>query len=54
MNVVIVGNGILGLTAAYKLIKKERNINITLIGPYDNKGCARPVKRDRIRCWQKT
>jgi glycine oxidase len=40
MNVVIVGNGILGLTAAYKLIKKERNINITLIGPYDNKGCA--------------
>lgn len=40
MNVVIIGNGILGLTSAYRLIKRDPSIKITIIGPHDNKGCA--------------
>lgn len=40
MNIVIIGNGILGLTTAYRLIKRNAAIKITLIGPEDNKGCA--------------
>lgn len=40
MDIVIIGNGILGLTTAYRLIKKDASVKVTLIGPYDNKGCA--------------
>jgi glycine/D-amino acid oxidase-like deaminating enzyme len=40
MKIVIAGNGILGLTTAYRLLKKDQNVQVTLIGPYDNKGCA--------------
>ncbi len=40
MEVVIVGNGILGLTAAYKLINRDKDIRISIIGPDNNKGCA--------------
>lgn len=40
MNIVIIGNGILGLTTTYKLLKKSADAKITLIGPEDNKGCA--------------
>lgn len=40
MNIVVIGNGILGLTTAYKLIKKDSALTISLLGPYDNKGCA--------------
>ena len=40
MNVVIIGNGILGLTTAYRLIKSAPDVKISLIGPLDNKGCA--------------
>lgn len=40
MEIVIIGNGILGLTTAYRLIKADNNIKIKLIGPYNHKGCA--------------
>lgn len=40
MDIVIIGNGILGLTTAYRLVKRDANVKVTLIGPYDNKGCA--------------
>jgi len=40
MKVVIIGNGILGLTTAYKLLKKDSSATVTLIGPFNNKGCA--------------
>ncbi len=40
MQIVIAGNGILGLTTAYRLLRKDADAKITLIGPYDNKGCA--------------
>lgn len=40
MDIVIIGNGILGLTAAYRLIHRDKNVNITIIGPDNNKGCA--------------
>lgn len=40
MHVVISGNGILGLTTAYRLIKRHPAVKISLIGPFDNKGCA--------------
>lgn len=40
MHVIIIGNGIIGLTTAYRLIKKDQNVKITLVGPSDNKGCA--------------
>ncbi len=40
MKTIIVGNGILGLTTAYRLIKRDQNAEIIIIGPEDNKGCA--------------
>jgi len=40
MEIVIIGNGILGLTTAYRLIKRDSTLKITLVGPHDNKGCA--------------
>ncbi len=40
MNIIIVGNGILGLTSAYRLIKKNQNIKITIVGSEKHTGCA--------------
>ena len=40
MKVVIIGNGILGLMTGYKLLIKDASINITLIGPDNQKGSA--------------
>ena len=40
MHVVIAGNGIIALTTAYRLIKRDPGLHISLIGPFDNKGCA--------------
>jgi glycine/D-amino acid oxidase-like deaminating enzyme len=40
MKIVIIGNGILGLTTAFKLLRKDPSLTISLIGPFDNKGCA--------------
>ena len=40
MNLVIVGNGILGLMTAYTIIKRDPSIKIKIIGPDDHTGCA--------------
>ncbi len=40
MKIVIVGNGILGLTVAYRVSKLKPETEIVIIGPDDNKGCA--------------
>lgn len=40
MSVVIIGNGIMGLTTAYRLTKKDPNLKIQIVGPSDHKGCA--------------
>lgn len=37
---VIVGNGILGLTTAYRLICMDANVNVKIIGPESHEGCA--------------
>lgn len=39
-NVVIIGNGILALTTAYRLIKLHHDCEIKIIGPSDHRGCA--------------
>ena len=40
LQVVIVGNGVLGLMTAYRLLKRERSVKITLIGSEARVGCA--------------
>lgn len=40
MKIVIIGNGILGLTTAYKLIQKNKSVKISLVGPFNHRGCA--------------
>lgn len=40
MNVVIAGNGIIGLQTAYQVSGANRNSKITLIGDFAHKGCA--------------
>lgn len=40
MKIVIIGNGIVSLSTAYKLLKKNSSISVVIIGPNDKKGCA--------------
>lgn len=40
MRVIVVGNGILALTTAYRLIKRNPSASIVLVGPQDRRGCA--------------
>jgi len=40
LNVVIIGNGILALTTAYRLLKLAPDFQIKIIGPSDHRGCA--------------
>jgi len=40
MNTVIIGNGILGLTTAYRLVQRDPKTKIKVIGPFSHKGCA--------------
>jgi glycine/D-amino acid oxidase-like deaminating enzyme len=40
MTVVIIGNGILALTTAYRLLKLAPDCQIKIIGPSDHRGCA--------------
>jgi glycine/D-amino acid oxidase-like deaminating enzyme len=40
MKVIIVGNGILGLMTAYRLISRDLAASAWIIGPQDRKGCA--------------
>jgi glycine/D-amino acid oxidase-like deaminating enzyme len=40
MNVIIVGNGILGLMTAYRLVGRHPSLRLTVVGPSDHKGCA--------------
>ena len=40
MKVVIVGNGIIALTTAYRLLKKDNTVNITIVGNNKREGCA--------------
>lgn len=40
MRVAIIGNGILGLQTAYRLLKSDSTVQIILIGPSTRPGCA--------------
>ena len=40
MKVIIIGNGILGLTTAYRLLKKDSTVMVDIIGPETQDGCA--------------
>lgn len=40
MHVVIVGNGILGLTTAYRVVERDPGASVTVIGPAHHRGCA--------------
>ena len=40
MKIIIIGNGILSLTTAYRLISKDKNVNIEIIGPNLRPGSA--------------
>lgn len=40
MNIVIIGNGILGLTTAFRLLRRDSTTRISLIGPKNRMGCA--------------
>ena len=40
MTIVIVGNGILGLMTAYRLVQRDRSVRLIIIGPEDHRGCA--------------
>lgn len=40
LNIVIIGNGILALTTAYRLAKLAPDCEIKIIGPSDHRGCA--------------
>src|ERR1044071_3303758 len=40
MHAVIIGNGILALTTAYRLRKVAPQSRVTIIGPADHRGCA--------------
>ena len=43
MKVIIVGNGILGLSIAFRLLQKKRSIKIVIIGPVRREGGATPA-----------
>jgi glycine oxidase len=40
MKIVIVGNGIIGLMIAYRLVNQDRNLSIEIVGPEAHPGCA--------------
>ena len=40
LNVVIIGNGILALTTAYRLLKLTPDCRIQIVAPSDHRGCA--------------
>jgi glycine oxidase len=40
MHAIVIGNGILGLTAAYRLIERDPTARVTLVGPANHPGCA--------------
>jgi glycine/D-amino acid oxidase-like deaminating enzyme len=50
-DVVIVGNGALGLTLAYFLKKKDPNVSIALIGSSQRIGCATLVAGAMLNLW---
>ncbi len=50
-DVVIVGNGILGLTLAYFLKQQEPHISIALIGKRDRTGCATLAAGAMLNLW---
>src|SRR5689334_18664627 len=39
-DVIIIGNGILALTTAYRLLKLTPNLSIKIVGPSERRGCA--------------
>jgi glycine/D-amino acid oxidase-like deaminating enzyme len=40
MKTAIVGNGILGLMTAYRLIRRDPGVRLSIVGPDDHRGCA--------------
>lgn len=38
--IVLIGNGILSLMTALRLVQRKDNLSLHIIGPYDRKGCA--------------
>lgn len=38
--VIFIGNGILSLMSALRLVQTDKNSNITIIGPFEREGCA--------------
>lgn len=50
-DVVVVGNGILGLTLAYFLKKKNPNISVALIGKQERPGCASLTAGAMFNLW---
>lgn len=50
-DVIIVGNGALGMVAAYFLKKREKNLKVCLIGDPERKGCATLAASAMINVW---
>ncbi len=50
-DVLIVGNGILGLSTAYALLLEEPNIKLAIIGPFDRKGAASAAAGAMLNCF---
>ncbi len=50
-DIVIIGNGILGLTLSYFLKKFSKNISVALIGDIKRKGSATLAAGAMINCW---
>jgi glycine/D-amino acid oxidase-like deaminating enzyme len=40
MHVIVIGNGILGLMTAYRLVERDRAVRVTVVGPANHRGCA--------------
>jgi len=40
MDVIVIGNGVLGLTTAYRLLLRDSRLKVTVVGPVDQRGSA--------------
>lgn len=50
-DIVIIGNGVIGLSIAYSLSNSDRNLKINIIGPSDHTGSATIASGAMINCF---
>ncbi len=50
-DIIIIGNGILGLSTAYALIQQNKQLSIAIVGPMSRPGCASTAAGAMLGCF---